>query len=107
MILNSDFRQLRKVSYAIKNSSTNILPRWYQVLDELNLVSRMLPRDVTTRWNSTYDMLVVANEYRAALDTITGDRDLKLRKFELTTEEWGVAKQLEDVLKVCMLHSYD
>jgi len=46
-------------------------------------------------------MLVVANEYYAAVDTITRDRDMKLWKFELTTEEWEVAKQLESVLKVC------
>jgi len=44
---------------------------------------------------------VVANKYCAAVDTITGDQDMRLWKFELTTEEWEVAKQLESILKVC------
>jgi len=56
---------------------------------------------MTIRWNSMYDMLVVVNKYHAAMDTITGDQDMKLWKFELTIEEWEVAKRLESVLKVC------
>jgi hypothetical protein len=58
-----------------------------------------MPRDVATRWNSTYDMLVFALEYREAIDGISGDRDM--RKYELSEEEWKVVKQLCDVLAVC------
>jgi hypothetical protein len=60
----------------------------------------MIPRDVRTRWNSTYDMLDFAIEYRDALDTITGDRDMNLRQYELSKDDWKVAIQLRDVLKV-------
>jgi hypothetical protein len=60
----------------------------------------MMPRDVSTRWNSTFDMLKFAVEYRAALDTITADRNMKLRDYELGREEWKVAEELCDVLKV-------
>lgn len=60
----------------------------------------MMPRDVTTRWNSTYDMLEFAVEYREALDAITGDKEMKLRKYEMDNEEWEIARQLRDVLKV-------
>ena len=84
----------------MKNSTTIILPAWFETLDKLELSSRMMPRDVTTQWNSTFDMLVFAVEYRVAIDEISGDRALKLRKFELNTEEWQVAVQLRDVLKV-------
>jgi hypothetical protein len=59
----------------------------------------MMPRDVTTRWNSTYNMLVFALEYREAIDQISGDRDM--RKYELSDEEWGLVQQLCDVLSVC------
>lgn len=66
----------------------------------------MMPRDVATRWNSTYDMLDFAIQYRAALDTITGDRDMKLRRFELTEEEWKSATQLRNALKVRVYSFY-
>ena len=60
-----------------------------------------MPRDVTTRWNSTYDMLVFAIEYRKALDVITSERDMKLRSYELSQDEWDIATHLCEVLKVC------
>ena len=50
----------------------------------------MMPRDVQTRWNSTLDMLDFAIEYHDALDAITGDRDMKLRQYELSEEDWKV-----------------
>jgi len=45
-------------------------------------------------------MLVFSLEYREALDTITGDRDMKLRQYEMDNEEWVIAHQLCKVLKV-------
>ena len=61
----------------------------------------MMPRDVSTRWNSTYDMLNFTLEYRVPIDEITSNRDLNLRKYELQDEEWVVAQNLRDTLKVC------
>jgi hypothetical protein len=60
----------------------------------------MMPRDVATRWNSTYDMLQFALDYQAGLEEITSDRDMKLRKYEMDEEEWELARQLCQVLKV-------
>ena len=97
--------KLRKLAFAIKNSTTLLLPRWTQLLQDLAkeasdpLPIRMMPRDVATRWNSTYDMLVFALEYRVAIDSITGDRGM--RNYELSEEEWGLVQQLGDVLGVC------
>ena len=65
--------QLRGLSLAIKNSSTIALPKWYEVLVSLSLKACIMPCDVTTRWNSTYDMLKFATEYQAALDIMTAD----------------------------------
>jgi len=66
------------MAYAIKNSMTIILPHWYAVLDELELKDQRMPRDVTTQWNSTYNMLGFALAFQEALDTITGEKEMKL-----------------------------
>lgn len=87
----------------MKNSSTLILPRWFSALEDLKLSPRKMPRDVSTRWNSTYDMLRFAVTYREALDVITGDREMKLRQYEMDSEEWEIAGQLCNVLKVSFL----
>jgi hypothetical protein len=68
----------------------------------------MMPRDVATRWNSTFDMLDFAVEHIVPINLITGDRDMKLRKYELSESDWVIARQLRDVLKVCnLIHSSD
>jgi hypothetical protein len=84
----------------MKNSTTIILPQWFLILNDLKLAERMMPRDVTTRWNSTFDMLDFAVEHITAINTITGDRDMKLRQYELSEDDWKFARQLRDVLKV-------
>jgi hypothetical protein len=62
-----------------------------------------MPRDVSTRWNSTFDMLEFAVEYRAAIDTMTGARDFGLCQYELAPAEWKIASELRHVLKVRIL----
>ena len=45
-------------------------------------------------------MLVVARDYKAAYDSITGSRTLELRKYELKDHEWAIVDDLIYVLKV-------
>jgi hypothetical protein len=46
-------------------------------------------------------MLRVALEYRKAVDDITADKSLKLRKYELDDDDWVILKDLLRVLKGC------
>ncbi|KAF8582564.1 hypothetical protein K439DRAFT_1350889 [Ramaria rubella] len=92
--------KLRKITFKIVNSPTKLLPAWHGVLHELKLAVRMMPHDVSTWWNSTYDMLVFALEYQKALKAMTGDLDLGLETYELTVQEWRIAEQLCDILQV-------
>ena len=60
----------------------------------------MLPRDVSTRWNSTFDMLDAAIEKRAAVDKITGDKENQLRDYELLEAKWKLLEELREVFSV-------
>jgi len=64
-----------------------------------------MPRDVSTRWNLTYDMLSFAVPYCAAIDMITGDRAMKMRQFELSNTKWKILTELRDSLKVLLFIS--
>lgn len=69
-------------------------------MPDISLPKRVLPRDVRTRWNSTYQMLAVAVEYKEAVDKLTADKKLSMRKYELSEAEWKIATDLRDVLQV-------
>jgi plasmid maintenance system killer protein len=48
-------------------------------------------------------MLEMAVRYRAAIDDITANKALKLRKFELDDEDWEIVSDLIRVLKVRLM----
>jgi len=73
---------------------------------EKELTARKMPRDVTTRWNSTYDMLEFSFDYSESINKITGERSMKLRQYELKDHEWSIVEQLRDCLKVRFLFYY-
>lgn len=100
LVLISHPFQLRKLANSMVNSSTKLLPAWKTLLASLKLAVRTMPRDVATRWNSTFEMLNFALSYRVAIDKMTDDRALDLRRLELREEEWKLVEQLCDVLKV-------
>ena len=87
------------MAYAIKDSTTIILPQWFATLEDCGLHQWMMPRDVSTRWNSTFDMLDFAVDFWDALDSVTGNQRMKLRQYELSEEDWEIATKLRDVLK--------
>ena len=56
-----------------------------------------------TRWNLTYDMLVMDIKYCSMIDNITANKALKLQKYELDDDDWKIISDLIWVLKVCFL----
>jgi hypothetical protein len=99
-LMVSAWIQLRKLAYRIVNSSTLLLPKWKKHLAALKIEERLMLRDVRMRWNLTFKMLEFAMQHRKPLDLLCGDRANGLRDLELKPEEWRIAGQLRDVLKV-------
>ncbi|TFK57985.1 hypothetical protein BDN72DRAFT_782648, partial [Pluteus cervinus] len=88
---------LRTFSYKVVNSTTKLLPLWYAALKKHNLDECLLPRDVSTRWNLTFDLADAACKNRKAIDEITKEKELRV--CEMTDEEWELAEQLRSTLK--------
>ena len=61
---------------------------------------RLIPHNIQTCWNSTYDMLQFSLQYKDGVKTMTLDLLNGLQKYELRTEEWLVVKELDGTLKV-------
>ena len=59
-----------------------------------------MPQDVSTQWNSTYNMLKFTLTYSEPINQIIGDHSMKLRQYELKDHEWTIVEQLQDCLKV-------
>jgi hypothetical protein len=76
---------------------------WYQTLDQMILVLRKMPHDVSTQWNLMFDMLDFALEYWDAIDDLTGSKTAGLRQYELNDVEWGTVHHLYSSLKVRLL----
>lgn len=51
-------------------------------------------------------MLRFAVTYRIAIDSITADKSLKLRKFELDDDDWKIMHNLASVLEVRAKYLY-
>ena len=88
------------MGFKIINSSTRLLPEWKTVCEEEGLPVRLLPRDVRTRWNSTFDMLDFAIKYRAVVDRMTMRPINCLRAYELDDAAWTMLTQIQEVLEV-------
>jgi len=75
-------------------------------MEELKQTVTNLPCDVATCWNSTYDMLDYVLSHQQAVDTMTQCREMGLRAFELTDDEWVILEELRDVLKARVCYVY-
>ena len=94
--------QLWKLAFKIIHSTTILLLAWRSTLKDLKLPDRLMPHNVPTWWNSTFDMLEFVLVYQKVIHSITRDPDLPgLEACELTTQKWRIAEQLSEILLVC------
>lgn len=96
--------QVRQLSFVIIHSTTIALPAWCCTCTELGLKERLIPCDILTWWNLTYDMLRFVLAYKKAIDQATADKALKLRKYELNNDDWAIVEDLVSILEVHSLH---
>jgi hypothetical protein len=94
------FLQVRQFPFAVVNSTTKGFPAWREACAKHGKRVRLIPRDVRTRWNSVYNMLAVAIEYKAVFNNMTATRDLDYRKFDISNAEWTLVEDMLHVLKV-------
>ncbi|KAJ7235936.1 hypothetical protein C8J57DRAFT_1088527, partial [Mycena rebaudengoi] len=89
-----------KISFAIINSTTILLPLWRQKCELHSLPIRLIPRDVATRWNSTYDLLAFAIKYQVVIDDMTMDKATRtLREYDLSKVKWCIINDLVKIFK--------
>jgi hypothetical protein len=60
----------------------------------------IMPQDVATWWNYTYEMFNFTYTYRNAYNELCANRDMKMQKYEVEDSEWEIVKQLADIVKV-------
>ncbi|KAJ3963862.1 hypothetical protein EV361DRAFT_812957, partial [Lentinula raphanica] len=89
----------RNISFKIIHSSTGLLPKWRDHLVGSQFEGRTLPRDVATRWNSTYDMMATFLEMKDLVSGFLDPVSHKLTEFILNDNEWEAIRGLVSILK--------
>ncbi|KIM51313.1 hypothetical protein SCLCIDRAFT_74858, partial [Scleroderma citrinum Foug A] len=70
--------KLCKVAFKIVHLTTKVLPAWKEILSDLRFTISLMPRDVATRWNSTFNLLEYALKHRKAVELLTQRHELGL-----------------------------
>ncbi|KAJ3819173.1 hypothetical protein F5880DRAFT_1490136, partial [Lentinula raphanica] len=89
----------RQISFKIIYSTTDLLPKWREHIGKTKFKGQVLPRDVATRWNSTYDMLAAFLEMKEPVTAFLDRSSHKLTDYVLDDEEWEAVEGLVSILK--------
>jgi hypothetical protein len=92
--------QARKISSKINNSTTLLLPRWREQVSATSFKNWILPRDVATWWNSTYDMLAAFVEMKDPVSKFLDRSSNGMAEFLISDEEWDAIEGLVSALRV-------
>jgi hypothetical protein len=63
--------------------------------------TQTLSRRCATRWNTEYDSLDTALILEKPVRKLLKDKDLNLKPYKLTDDQWDLSADLRDVLEVC------
>ncbi|KAJ3831543.1 hypothetical protein F5878DRAFT_513021, partial [Lentinula raphanica] len=89
----------RKISFKIIHSMTLLLPKWREHVAGTKFEGRVLPRDVATQWNSTYDMMSAFHKMKEQMSEFLDRSSNRLSDFVLNNDEWEAIKGLVSILK--------
>ncbi|KAJ3764927.1 hypothetical protein FB446DRAFT_604590, partial [Lentinula raphanica] len=89
----------RKISFKIIHSTTLLLPKWREHVAGTKFEGRVLPRDMATQWNSTYDMMSAFLEMKEQVSEFLDCSSNCLSDFVLDDDEWEAIKGLVSILK--------
>ncbi|KAG2029110.1 hypothetical protein BDR03DRAFT_881799, partial [Suillus americanus] len=79
--------KLHTLTFKIVHSTTLLLPAWKDTTKELGLGSRIMSHDMSTHWNSMFDMLEFAINYCKAIDAMTNKCKLGLGEYKMDEHE--------------------
>ncbi|KAJ3965890.1 hypothetical protein EV361DRAFT_809966, partial [Lentinula raphanica] len=88
-----------KISFKIIHSTTILLPKWWEQVAGTQFEGQILPRDVATRWNSTFDMLAAFIRLKEPITEFLNRSSNGLAEYALDNEEWEAIEGLVSVLK--------
>ncbi|KAJ3755208.1 hypothetical protein EV360DRAFT_20087, partial [Lentinula raphanica] len=86
--------------FKIIHSTTGLLPKWRDHVAGTQFKGLVLPRDVSTRWNFTYDMLAAFLAMREPVTEFLDRSRHGLSDFALDDDKWNAIEGLVSVLKV-------
>ncbi|KAJ3752499.1 hypothetical protein EV360DRAFT_17820, partial [Lentinula raphanica] len=89
-----------KIAYKIINSLTLLLSKWREQLLSTDFTDHTLLHDVSTRWNSTHNMLVSFLEMKEHINAFIDHSSYKLSEYTITDEEWEVIGGLVSALSI-------
>lgn len=74
--------------------------------EELEGHRTAVARRVATRWNSDLDCLMSYMHFKDIITTLTSKSGLRLKKYELTSDQWLLAEDVKEVLLVRHLFEF-